>query len=189
MSQPRVPLLSLEETAQRAEAAGLSADFAPLSVFRMLLHNQPVAGEVANTVTTLLFTGNVLDGRLRELLIMRIAWQTGSVYEWTQHWRIARRMDIPAEDLLAVRDWRASKILGDAERAVLQATDDTLEHGFIQPETWSACCRHLDSDAERVELVIAIGNWIMFSQLLQSLAVPLEEGLIAWPPDGQAPRR
>ena len=187
MSEPRVPLLPLEEAAGRAEALGLNAQFAELSVFRVLMHDQPVAKAVANTVTTLLFTGNVLDGRLRELLIMRIAWRTGSVYEWTQHWRIARGMDIPAEDLLAVRDWQASEILGDAERAVLRATDDTLEHGCIQPETWKACCEHLATEAERVELVIAIGNWTMFSQLLQSLAVPLEEGVEAWPPDGKAP--
>ena len=188
MSEPRVLLLPLEEAARRAEALGLDAQFAGLSVFRILLQNEPVAKELANSVTTLLFTGNSLDGRLRELLIMRIAWQTGSDYEWTQHWRIARRMDIPAEDLLAVRDWRASEILGDADRAVLQATDNTLEHGSIQPETWSACCEHLATEAERVELVVAIGNWIMFSQLLQSLAVPLEEGVDAWPPDGKAPR-
>ena len=189
MSEPRVPLLPVEEAARRAEALGLNAEFAELSVFRILMQNQPVAKEVANTVTTLLFTGNVLDGRLRELLIMRIAWKTGSVYEWTQHWRIARNMEIPAEDLLAVRDWRASAILGDAERAVLRATDDTLDHGFIQPGTWEACCAHLATEAERVELVIAIGNWTLFSQLLQSLAVPLEEGLNAWPPDGKAPGR
>lgn len=188
MSEPPVPLLSLEESARRAEALGLNARYASLSVFRILLQNEPVARELASTVTTLLFTGNSLDGRLRELLIMRIAWKTGSVYEWTQHWRIARGMDIPAQDLLAVRDWRASQILRGADRAVLQATDDTLEHGFIQPEAWAACCEHLESEAERVELVIAIGNWIMFSQLLQSLAVPLEEGVDAWPPDGQAPR-
>ncbi len=188
MSETRVPMLSVAEAARRAESLGLNAQFADLSVFRILLHNEPVANAIANTVTTLLFTGNVLDKRLRELLIMRIAWKTGSVYEWTQHWRIARNMDIPADDLLAVRDWQASEILGDADRAVLQATDDTLDHGFIQPETWKACCAHLDTEAERVELVIAIGNWTLFSQLLQSLAVPLEDGVDAWPPDGKAPR-
>lgn len=188
MPKPRVPLLSLEEATRRTESLGLNEQFADLSVFRILLQNQPVAKQLAQTVNTLLFTGNSLDGRLRELLIMRIAWRTGSVYEWTQHWRIAQRMDIPAEDLLAVRDWQASEILGDAERAVLRATDDTLKYGCIQPEAWSACCKHLVTEAERVELVIAIGNWIMFSQLLRSLAVPLEEGVDAWPPDGKAPR-
>ena len=188
MSEPRVPLLSVEEAREKVARLGMNAAFAELSVFRMLLHNEPVAAAVANQLTTLLFTGNSLDERLRELIIMRIGWQTGAVYEWTQHWRVARNMEIPAEELLAVRDWQAAEILSEADRAVLQATDDTLERGAIQPDTWARCAAHITAPAEQVELVIAIGNWFLFSQLLKSLEVPLEEGLNAWPPDGQAPQ-
>jgi hypothetical protein len=38
-----------------------------------------------------------------------------------------------------------------------------------------------------MELVVAIGNWALFAQLLKSLQVPLEDGVEAWPPDGVAP--
>jgi hypothetical protein len=38
-----------------------------------------------------------------------------------------------------------------------------------------------------VELVVAIGNWSLFSSLLRSLKVPLEEGVAPWPPDGRSP--
>lgn len=182
---PRVPMLPIEESRRRAKDEGLNPQFADLSVFRILLHNPPVAREIAKTLTALLFENNVLDGRLRELVIMRIGWATGSEYEWTQHWRVARGMNIPAEDLLAVRDWQDAGNLTPADKAVLQATDDTLERGCILPETWAECCKHLASEAERVELVVAIGNWSLFAQLLQSLQVPLEEGLEPWPPDGK----
>ena len=77
--------------------------------------------------------------------------------------------------------------LGDNEKAVLQATDDVLDHGRILDETWALCSEYLASDAERIELVIAIGNWVMFSQLLRSLSVPLEDGVSPWPPDGLVP--
>ena len=186
-ADPRVSMLPIDESHRRAQAEGLNPQFADLSVFRILLHNPPVAREIAKTLTTLLFDGNVLDGRLRELVIMRIGWATGSVYEWTQHWRVARGMDIPEDDLLAVRDWKSAPNLTAADKAVLQATDDTLERGCIQPTTWAACCKHLASEAERVELVVAIGNWSLFAQLLQSLQVPLEDGVAAWPPDGRVP--
>jgi alkylhydroperoxidase family enzyme len=184
---PRVALLSPEEARTAAEAAGVSEQMAPLSVFRVLLRHPAVAAELASTLTTLLFRGNQLDPRLRELVIMRIGWRTGSVYEWTQHWRVARGLDIPEADLVATRDWRRATSLSDADRAVLQATDDTLDTGMIGDAAWEACRRHLPTDAERIELVIAIGNWTMFSQLLKSLRVPLEDGVAAWPPDGQAP--
>lgn len=184
-SDPRVPMLPIQESRRRAEAEGLNPQFADLSVFRILLHNPTVAREIGKTLTALLFDGNVLDPRLRELVIMRIGWVTGSEYEWTQHWRVARGMQIPAEDLLAVRDWQNATHLTPADKAVLQATDDTLKRGCIQPETWTECCKHLDSEAERVELVVAIGNWLLIAQLLLSLQVPLEDGVEPWPPDGR----
>ncbi|WP_293682133.1 carboxymuconolactone decarboxylase family protein [uncultured Phenylobacterium sp.] len=185
---PRVDLLSLAEAANAARSAGISEQMAPLSVFRVLLRHPAVAGELASTLTTLLFRGNKLDARLRELIIMRIGWRTGSVYEWTQHWRVARGLDIPEADLAATRDWRGAANLSAADRAVLQATDDTLDQGMISNAAWEACCLHLATEAERIELVVAIGNWTMFSQLLKSLRIPLEDGVEAWPPDGKAPR-
>ncbi len=187
-SGPRVALLSLDEAKDAAKAVGVSEQMAPLSVFRVLLRHPAVAEELASTLTTLLFRGNSLDARLRELIIMRIGWRTGSAYEWTQHWRLARGLEIPEADLVATRDWRQAANLSGADRAVLQATDDTLDDGMIGDATWEACCRHLATEAERIELVVAIGNWTMFSQLLKSLRIPLEDGVDAWPPDGQAPR-
>jgi hypothetical protein len=36
-------------------------------------------------------------------------------------------------------------------------------------------------------MVVAIGNWIMFSQLLRTLQVPIEGDAKPWPPDGKGP--
>ena len=88
------------------------------------------------------------------------------------------------QDLLSVRDWKNAPSLGDAERAVLAATDDTLELGKVRNQTWSALEKQLGGGKELLELVACIGNWRLFSQLLQSLEIPLEDGVEAWPPDG-----
>lgn len=186
-AEPRVPMLELADARDAARRHGLPEAFAELSVFRILLRHPTLAQRLGELLQTLLFSGNALDPRLRELIILRIGWRTGAVYEWTQHWRVARGLDIPEADLLAVRRWQESAALSDADRAVLQATDDTLEAGAISDAAWEACCRHLRSDSERVELVVALGNWTMFSQLLRSLRVPLEDGVAAWPPDGETP--
>ena len=182
----RIALLDTGTARARGKALGLDEQLATLNVFRTLLHQESVAKAVAGTLTTLLFTGNRLDVRLRELVIMRIGWRRGSCYEWTQHWRVARGLDIPEHDLLAVRDWRSARCFSALERAGLTATDETLDDGHISKRTWSRCAKLLPAD-QQVELVIAIGNWIMFSQLLKSLAVPLEDGVAPWPPDGLVP--
>jgi alkylhydroperoxidase family enzyme len=119
---------------------------------------------------------------------MRIGWLTASDYEWTQHWRVAQGLGVSAEDLLAVRDWRAHTGFGDAERAVLAATDDVVREGVVSAETWAACERAFGADrAVLIELVAAIGAWRMVASILRSLQVPLEDSVASWPPDGQAP--
>jgi alkylhydroperoxidase family enzyme len=187
MSDARVPLLTIEEAQSRAKEVGITEQMANLSVFRVLLQHPALAKRVCDLLISLLFTDNKLNPRLRELLIMRIGWATGAVYEWTQHWRVATQMDIPEADILAVRDWEQSDVLSEEDKAILKATDDVLQQGFISDEAWNACCQHLKTEAERVELVLAIGNWGLFSQLLKSLNIPLEDGIESWPPDGKVP--
>jgi alkylhydroperoxidase family enzyme len=90
-------------------------------------------------------------------------------------------------EILAVRDWRKSDLFGPTERAVLAAVDDTRDHGKVSDAVWAECEQHLREPAVLIEMVVAIANWIMFSQLLQSLRVPLEAGATPWPPDGKVP--
>jgi alkylhydroperoxidase family enzyme len=183
MSEPRIPLLPIDEAKQAALKMEVPEAIAELNVFRILLRQPKLAKCVNDLLMTLLF-GGALDARLRELIIMRIGWTTGAVYEWTQHWRIALRLGVEESDLLAVRDWRAHSHWSAADRAILSATDETLEKGAVSAETWAECAKHLQSDAEQLELLGAIGTWRMISQILKSLDVPLEDGVAPWPPDG-----
>jgi len=186
MTDPRIPMLSVDEAKRRAAEHGLPEAFADLSIFRILLRHPLVAKQLGDLLIALLFRGT-LDKRLRELVIMRIGWATGSVYEWTQHWRIARELGVSEEDLLAVRDWRDHDHWSDSDRAILAATDETLEDGAISPTTWAACANALPDEEDQLELVAAIGTWRLISALLRSLDVPLEKGVAAWPPDGAKP--
>lgn len=183
----RIEMLSIEQAKTAARECGIRESMASLNVYRTLLRHPQLASAVNHLLTTLLFTGNKLDVRLRELLIMRIGWTTGAKYEWTQHWHFAERVGLPPEDVIAVRDWRSSTRLSAADRAVLAAVDDTLERGKISNSVWAECVQHIGSPEQLLEMVIAIGNWNMFSQLLRSIGIPLEEGVMDCPPDGRIP--
>jgi alkylhydroperoxidase family enzyme len=182
----RIPMLDVDDARAAAARVGVPEGMAELSVFRVLLRHEELAARVNGLLHQLLWSGS-LDPRLRELIIMRIGWRQGSVYEWTQHWRVARMLEVPEDDLLAVRDWRDSDRFGPAERAVLAATDETLGAGAISARTWSELEAHVPDEPARMEVVISIANWSMFAQLLRSLEVPLEEGVDPWPPDGAVP--
>ena len=151
---PRVPMLGEEEARVIGKEVGVPSTMSGLNVFRIMSRHPTLAGVVAKQLAMLLYRGNMLDDRLRELIIMRIGWRTGAMYEWTQHWPVALRVGLTKEETLAVRD----------------------------PD--KACAEYLSTNEERLELVAAICNWNTFSILLKSLKIPLEEGIEAWPPDG-----
>jgi alkylhydroperoxidase family enzyme len=185
MTEGRLTRLSAEE-ARRRLAPGMPERYAELSVFQMALKDPPVAEAMAGLLGALLDRG-CLDARLRELAIMRIGWSTGSVYEWTQHWRVATALGMEPADILGVRDWSTHDGYGPIERAVLQATDDTVQTGVIAEPTWRALRELFTDDAQLFELVIAINHWRLYSSVLRTLEVPLEDGVAPWPPDGRTP--
>ena len=182
----RVPLAPVEQALSVGRAIGAPEVMATRNAFRTLSNNATMAQGVFTHLTTLL-NKNTFSTRLRELAIMRIGWVTGSEYEWTQHWRVATTAGIPADDILAVRDWKNSQRMTAADQAVLTATDEMLAGGKISDATWAECCRHVPTAAEQVEMVVCIANWIMFSNILRSLEIPVEDGVMVWPPDGKIP--
>jgi alkylhydroperoxidase family enzyme len=188
-SEARVPRLPIEEAKAAADQAGIPDYMAELAIFQVLLNHPTLARALNDLLATMLWHG-CMAPRLRELAIMRIGWLTACDYEWTQHWRVAWGVGVPAEDLIGVREWTTHDGFGAAERAVLAATDEIVHDGVVSRQTWAACERELGTNsAVLVEMVTAIGAWRMVASILRSLEVPLEEGVAGWPPDGRPPSR
>jgi alkylhydroperoxidase family enzyme len=181
----RIEPLDLDAARAAAHQVGIPEHFAELSVFRVALRSPNVAAALHGMLDQLLFQGT-FDARRRELVIMRLGWCTGSVYEWTQHWRVAGLLGVDPDDVLAVRGWLASDRFDPTDRAVLAATDEILTWGSITDETWTDCASLLD-EPQLVELVAIIANWRLFATILLTLRVSLEDGVDPWPPDGQHP--
>ena len=180
----RVPMISPERARELGEAMGMPARRTQSEAFRVVANNPGVA-RVAFSQLMQLLENNKFDIRLRELMIMRIGWVTGSAYEWTNHWRVATTAGLPPEDILAVRDWRNSDRLGPADRAILTATDECLAGKSISDTAWVEVAKFVTDPGEQVEFVIAMGNWMSFSMLFRNLRIPLAEGVAVWPPDGK----
>ncbi len=162
----------------------MSPGLAKSAVWTRMLRHPPVGAALSRQLYHLLQNG-MLSARLREFVIMRIGWVTGTAYEWTRHWPHAMKAGITSDELVALRNWRSAGF-GREERAVLAATDETLCMGRVSDATWVECSAVLEP-ALRVELLAVIGTWHLFSQLMRSLAIPLESDALYWQPDGQGP--
>ncbi|MCP3984803.1 MAG: carboxymuconolactone decarboxylase family protein [bacterium] len=185
MSRERVEMLSPEDAAGAASRVDLHELIPKLNIFRTILRRPRTAKAVSDLILSLMFEAE-LEHRLRELVIMRIGWVTGSEYEWAQHWPLAQEMfGCTSEELVALRSWRGSDLFDERDRIVLGATDELLETGDLSDEGWARCEAALGREAS-IDLVSAVATWRLVSILARGLRVPLEEGRDSWPPDGKA---
>jgi alkylhydroperoxidase family enzyme len=173
MTACRVDILPLDEAKEAAKAVNMIEAFADLNIFRAMLHRPKTAKALADLLLSLLFGGE-LDDRLRELLIMRIGWTTGSDYEWTQHWRIALdQFGCSEQDLLELRgDWRNSTHFGDDEKTLLASVDALIERGSLPADLANQCLERFGRNAT-IELATAVGTWRLVSKLTNALEIPL----------------
>jgi alkylhydroperoxidase family enzyme len=187
MSEPRLAPLDPETAIATGRAYGLPDQYAGTTVFRVLL-NHPALTERVGGLLQYLMGSEVLDPVMRELAILRIGWTLGAEYEWTQHYKVAKRLGISDEEVACVRDFpHAAAPRGGAGAAVLRATDEILGHGRVGDHTWAQLQQHLGSDAACVELLVAVSNWRTFAVLLNTLQVPNDADDPHWPPDGRVP--
>ena len=183
----RLDLVPVEEARRLGAEMGISEAQASRSAFRMLAHHPELARHVFGLLRQLA-SRKKLPSRLRELMIMRIGWTTASEYEWFQHYRIAtQETGITDAEIVGLRDWKDCALFSAADRAVLAAVDDTRERGAISDAVWAQCEQLLEEPAVLVEMVVMIGNWMLFAQLLNTLRIPIEGSARPWPPDGKAP--
>ena len=74
-----------------------------------------------------------------------------------------------------VRDWRNSERLTQADKAILNATDECLAGKSISDATWAELAKYVADPAQQVEFIIAMGNCMIFSLLFRNLRIPLAD--------------
>ena len=180
-----LPLISVDEAKRRGEGAGLRPELASVNAFRCLLNNPKVGGAAGHFLTTLLLEGS-LDTRIRELVILRTGWRSGSEYEFCQHVAIARRLKLSEEEILGVRDPESCKSFSELDRTVIKLTDELLQGTEISSATWEKLARAFDVP-QLLELLAVAANWRFFAVFLKAGEVPLDNGVPSWP-EGRAPQ-
>ncbi len=183
---PQLPVLSDEEAGPVCDALGIPRSMLRLNIFRVLC-NHPALFRGLFELGAVFLTFGKLPIRLRELVIMRVAWRSGSAYEWAQHWRLGHKVDIPDDDLVAVRDGAGHSGFDAAEQVALTATDELFDDGVVSGDTWDRCVEILGGTDAATELVALVGYYRMISGFLRSVDVPLEDGVTPWEPDGNGP--
>lgn len=121
------------------------------------------------------FAGSLMPGgRLpredTELVILRVAHNTGCGYEWGHHARIGRRAGLSPEEIERVRDGAAAPGWSARRSMLLSAADELHDAGEIGDPLWQRLSAELD-EVELIELCMLVGHYEMLAMTLNTLRV------------------
>lgn len=140
-----------------------------LDLYKVLLHS-PALMEGWLSLFTAIRQKAKLGGRYRELAIMRVAVLNGASYEYEAHLPFALKEGATAEQIAALKDWRASTLFGAAERAVLAYTDAMTRDIQVPDALFAEVQQHFDAQ-DLVELTATIAGYNLVSRFLEAMQV------------------
>ena len=144
-----------------------------INVYRLLLHSPDIASTWLDMISAARFKSS-LDGRLREIVIVRVACLNNTDYVFKQH---VPQLTVP-EGLSEVEsaqlvDWQNSKSFSPRERAALAYTDAMTRDIAVPDSVFDALRPHF-SEQEIVDLTVLIGIYNMHTRVFTALKIDPE---------------
>ena len=171
--------VSYVEPAARPELADLVARISGarrgklINIYRLLLHS-PALAESWFENNNAVRWNTELDGRLRELVILRVAHLNGASYVIRQHVpELALAEGLTESECREVGDWTASASFTERERAALAYTD-AMTRDIAVPDPVFAVLKTHFSERQIVELTVLVGTYNMQTRVLCALGIDPE---------------
>jgi AhpD family alkylhydroperoxidase len=151
---------------------GLATGGRPPNVFTTLARNRGLFRR------WLWFAGGLMPGGKlprteTELVILRVAHNTGCDYEWGHHEQLGKRAGLSEAEIARVRDGAAAPGWSERQELLLAAADELHADGRIGDDLWARLSRRLDVPW-LIELCLLIGHYEMLAMTLNSLRVEPE---------------
>ena len=144
-----------------------------INVYRLLLHT-PVLAECWLNLIGAARSKTALDGRLREIVIVRVGYLNRTRYVVSQHVpELTAPEGLRPDECDALADWRSSKFFDARERAAL-AYADAMTRDIAVPDAVFDGLRAHFSERQIVELTVLIGTYNMHTRVFTALRIDPE---------------
>jgi 4-carboxymuconolactone decarboxylase len=139
-------------------------------VMELFAHHVPVSETFLAFTDVLAGERATLAPRVRELVILRVAWRTHSGYEWNQHARMAREEGVTEGQVHAVAEGPESAVWSPEERALLAAVDEMVDGYEVSDSTWRRLATSFDP-SQLLELLFVIAGYLALAAVLNSVGL------------------
>ncbi len=165
----RIPYPSDEQLASEPLVERITAQRGSLlNLYRMLLHSPPLA-EGWLSFFTAIRQKCALPGKIREMVIMRIASIHNASYEFSAHEPFALKEGITPEQINSLR--LGSDVGFDAVEKSILAYCEAMTHDIDVPDAvFDAVKAHFD-EREFVELTATIAGYNLVSRFLEAMQI------------------
>lgn len=144
-----------------------------INVYKLLLHS-PALAETWFAHNNAVRWKTELDGRLREMVIVRIGILTRVAYIVRQHVpALAVPEGLTLKACEALENWPDSGLFGERDRAVLAYTD-AMTSGIQVPEAVFDPLKEFFTQRQIVDLTVLIGTYNMHARVFQALEIDPE---------------
>jgi len=165
----RIPYIKPEQATEKALDIMQKNTFKNL--FRLLGYSESHLYNYCRLGNAIRFKGE-LDPCLREIAITRTGILCNSEYEYLAHKGLCAKVGVSDEKIAALEKGADADVFTDIEKDVLRFTDDVVKNDRASDDTFNPVVRQLTPGA-LVELLVAIGFYIMTSKILETLDVEL----------------
>lgn len=142
------------------------------NLWLLLMHNTRLLRGVLSFVPKLMPFGE-LPRRDTELVILRVAWNCRSRYEWAQHVDIGLREGLTYEEIIGVSQGPEAPNWGHRDATLLRAADELHANDMVSDSTWQALMSHFDKRL-LLELLLLIGFYKGLAGLLNSTGLAVD---------------
>lgn len=171
LTSPRIPPLDAGELTDEQRRLTLGA-----SVVIQTLARRDELLRAWITFAGGLLSDSPLDGRQRELVILRVAMRTRCAYEWANHSVAAQMYGLSTDEVRSLATTTDPTGWGESDTALLSVVDDLCADDAVSDRTWTALRRTLDESAI-LSLIAVVGFYRMTASLLNGVGVQPEHGL------------
>jgi len=173
---PYPDLTKLPDTMQKMLAG------TPLNVVRMGAHASQKMFEAQGQLAYAIASPDVLDPKIRETAILRVAHLCASDYELHHHIPLAKSVGLTAADLAAIESGRYAAL--DPILAAVAAFTDEVVRLVSPTDATLARLRALVSDRILVNTLLTIGNYMTIARLIAVTGPDIDVGALAKLPTG-----
>ena len=168
----RLPYVDPEQASDELKRTFAEVPF-KLNIIAMAAHAETSIRPLLRLGQSILTTQQ-LDPVVRELAILLVARLTRAEYEWVQHEALGRGIGIGDEQIDALRSGDVeADVFDERQRTALRFAEEVVRDGDARDETFAALAAAFPP-REVVELILAIGYYVMLGYLMKVTRIDLD---------------